>query len=110
MNIGLLNARITVQKNEVSVDSIGNHKNVWTDWYSCAATVSGEAGKEDTDAGLIVDDSKADFTIRWCQKAAEITSTGYRVAFNDELYDILAVDHMNYKRKSVKLSCQKARR
>jgi len=58
MNIGLLNTRITVQKNEVSVDSIGNHKNVWTDWYSCAATVSGEAGKEDTDAGLIVDDSK----------------------------------------------------
>ena len=31
MNVALLNVRITVQKNEVVVDSIGNHKNTWTD-------------------------------------------------------------------------------
>ncbi len=34
MDIALLNVRITVQKNEVVVDEIGNHKNTWTDWYS----------------------------------------------------------------------------
>ncbi len=110
MNVALLNVRISVRKNTVVVDAIGNHKNEWSDWYSCYATVSGEAGKESTDAGLVVDDSKMDFTIRWCKKAAEITSTEYRVEFNGELYDILAVDHMNFKRKSVKLSCQKVRR
>ncbi len=110
MNVALLNVRISIRKNTVVLDAIGNHKNEWSDWYSCYATVSGEAGKESTDAGLVVDDSKMDFTIRWCKKAAEITSTRYRVEFNGELYDILAVDHMNFKRKSVKLSCQKVRR
>lgn len=79
-------------------------------YYTCYATVSAEAGKESTDAGLVVDDSKIDFTIRYCKKAAALTSTGYRVQFGSELYNILAVDHMNFKRKCIKLSCHKVRR
>lgn len=110
MKIDLLNVRISITKNDVVVDTIGNHKNSWSDYYSCYATVSSEAGKEQTDAGMIVDDSKIDFTIRWCRLADAITSTGYRVEFNGELYDILAVNHMNFKKKSIKFSCQKARR
>lgn len=110
MNIELMNVRIFISKNDVVVDAIGNHKNVWSEYYTCYATISAETGKEETDAGLVVDDSKVDFTIRWCKKAAVITSTEYRVQFNGELYDILAVDHMNYKRKSIKLCCQKVRR
>ena len=110
MNIELLNVRIFISKNEVVTDAIGNHKNLWTEYYTCYATISAEAGKEETDAGLVVDDSKVDFTIRWCKKAAAITSTGFRVQFGGELYDITAVDHMNYKRKCIKLSCQKVRR
>ena len=110
MNIELLNVRIFIQKNEVISDAIGNRKNAWKDYYTCYATVSAEAGKESTDAGLVVDDSKIDFTLRYCKKAAALTSTGYRVQFGSELYDILAVDHMNFKRKCTKLSCQKARR
>ena len=39
-----------------------------------------------------------------------IDSTGYRVVFGGELYDILAIDHMNYKKKSIKFKCRKARR
>lgn len=110
MNIELLNVRIYIQKNEVISDSIGNRKNTWKDYYTCYATVSGEAGKEETDAGIIVDNSKIDFTIRWCKKASLLDSTHYRVEFNNELYDINAVDHMNFKRKCIKLSCQKVRR
>ena len=103
MNVALLNVRITVQKNEVLVDSIGNHKNTWTDWYSCYATVSAESPNEDTDAGMIVDNSKMDFTIRWCRNAAEITSDKYRVVYNGSTYNILGIDHMNFKKKSIKL-------
>lgn len=110
MKIELLNVRIQIQKNSVVVDKYGNHKNEWVPYYSCSATVSSESPKEETDAGLIVDDSKIDFTIRFCQKAAAVTSTGYRVLFRDVPYDILGVDHMNYKRKAVKLLCQKASR
>ncbi len=110
MNIGLLNTPISITKNEVAVDAIGNHKNAWVPYYHCHATVSSEAGKENTDAGLVIDSSKIDFTIRWCKKAATINSTHYRVEFDGELYDIKAIDHMNFKRKCIKLSCEKVRR
>ena len=110
MNVALLNVRITVQKNEVVVDNIGNHKNTWADWYSCYATVSSESPNEDTDAGMIVDNSKMDFTIRWCRNAAEITADKYRVVYNSSTYNILGIDHMNFKKKSIKLKCQKVRR
>lgn len=110
MDIALLNVRIAISKNAVITDAIGNHKNEWVPFYPCYATVSGEAGKEENDAGMIVDDSKIDFTIRWCQKVVALDSTHYRVKFNNETYDIKAVDHMNYKRKYIKLSCQKVRR
>ena len=110
MEIALLNVKIVIQKNTVVVDKIGNHKNEWTDYYSCYATASGESPSENTDAGTVVDNSKIDFTIRWCKKASAIDSTHYRVEFNGELYDIKAIDHMNFKRKCIKLSCEKVRR
>ena len=110
MNIELLNVRIFISKNTVITDAIGNHRNEWQPFYTCYATVSGETPKEEADTGLTVDDSKVDFTIRFCNAAAVITSTGYRVLFRDELYDILGVNHMNYKRKAVKLLCQRVRR
>ena len=110
MNVGLLNTRIAITKNEVVVDAIGNHQNKWVSYYECYATVSSEVGKESTDTGLVIDSSKIDFSIRWCRKASAIDSTHYRVEFNGELYDIKGVDHMNFKRKSIKLSCEKVRR
>lgn len=39
MNIELLNVRIFITKNEVTVDAIGNHKTSWVPYYSCYATV-----------------------------------------------------------------------
>ena len=110
MNISLLNTRIEVQRNTQTIDQYGNHKNTWELYWSCFATVSGETPKEDTEAGQTVDDSRVDFTIRYCRAASVITSTGYRVLFQGEIYDILGVNHMNYKHKSIKLLCRKVRR
>ena len=107
MNVALLNIRITIQKNETLVDSIGNHKNVWSDYYSCYATVSGEGGSEKSVAGLIVDDSDISFTIRFCEKVKSLDSTKYRVIFKDEIYNIASIDHMNFKKKCLKLKCTK---
>ena len=95
MDIALLNVKITVQKNETVVDAIGNHKNTWTDYHTCFATVSGEGGSEKSVAGLIVDDSDI---------------TKHRVLFEGSLYNIISVDHMNYKKKCLKLKCEKVRR
>jgi hypothetical protein len=30
--------------------------------------------------------------------------------FKNEIYDIIAIDHMNYKKKCIKFRCRKARR
>ena len=110
MNIALLNVRIEIQKNVVGTDRYGNHKNTWEPYLFCYATVSGEAPQEDTEAGLTIDDSRVDFTIRWFAASSIITSTGYRVLFRDEVYDIIGVSHMNFKRKNVKLLCRKESR
>lgn len=110
MEIALLNVRITFQKNSVTVDAIGNHKNEWADFYSCHATVSGEGGSEKAVAGLIVEDSDLSFTVRHCKKAAGITADGFRVLFDDSIYNIVSIDHLNYKKKAMKFKCEKVRR
>lgn len=110
MDIEMLNVRIIITKSTVITDAIGNRRNEWQEYYTCYATVSAEAGKEQIAAGVVVDDSKIDFTIRWCRKAVAIDSTHYQVQFAGELYNVTAVNHMNYKRKCIKISCEKVRR
>lgn len=113
MEVALLNVKIVFQKNAVEVDGVGNHKNIWTDYYSCHATVSGEAGRQTSEsevARMVADESDISFTIRYCKKASVMDSMGYRVVFDGGIYDIVAIDHMNYKKKCLKLKCRKARR
>lgn len=110
MDIKLLNVKITIEKNEVVSDEIGNRRNAWKECYSCFATVGGEGGGETAATGLTVDTSDISFSIRYCKAASFINNTEYRVMFNGEIYNILSIDHMNYKKKSLKLKCQKVRR
>ena len=93
MDVALLNERVTFQKNEAVADDVGNHRNIWTDYYTCSATIGGE--------GLASSN---------CRKAVDIMSTRYRVLFRGEVYDIVDVDHMNFKKKSLKFTCRKVRR
>lgn len=110
MEIALLNVKVTFQKNSVVADDIGNRKNVWEDYYTCHATVNGEGGNEKAAAGLTVVESDLAFTIRFCKRAAEVTADGFRILFQGEIYNIAAVDHMNYRKKALKFRCEKARR
>lgn len=113
MEISLLNVKITIQKNTTIVDGIGNHTNEWGDFYICHAKVSREGDAETSEtsvAGVIIDDSDIDFTVRFCKKVLEVTNTGYRIQFNGEIFNIQSVDHMNYKKKSIKFKCKKERR
>ncbi len=109
----LLNEKIVFLKNTVVTDAVGNHTNEWDEYYTCFATISGEgmaSSKEEEVAGTTVEDVAMTVTVRYCNKAAAINSTGYRVLFKDEFYDIVNVDHMNFKKKSLKFSCRKVRR
>ena len=113
MDIGAMNETITIQKNVPTVDSIGNHKEVWTDYYTCHATVSVEessVSSEAAEAGQRVEKGKIAFTVRWCSAVSAVTSTKYRVVFRDELYNITGIDHMNFGKKSLKIMCMKERR
>ena len=113
MDIGAMNEKITIQKNVPTVDAIGNHREVWTDYYTCHATVSGEessVSSEAEEAGQRVEKGKIAFTVRWCFALNSVNSTGYRISFKNELYDITGIDHMGYKKKSVKIMCMKTRR
>lgn len=109
MNIELMNQKITIRHQTVVTDSIGNHTNTWANYHSCHATVSGESGSEDQDAGMTTEHTDADFTVRWCNAVKVITPDDYRVLFGSDVYNILGIDHMNYKRKCIKLRCRKER-
>lgn len=110
MDIAALNERVMFQVNAVVTDQYGNHKNIWADYYSCYATISGETGKEQAVVGEIVEATDMNVTVRYCKKTAAVRSTTHRILFRDEIYDILAVDHLNYKRRGIKFRCRKARR
>ena len=113
MNAALFNEKIVFQRNETVVDDVGNHKNVWADYYSCFAAIGGEglaSSKEKEAAGMTVEDVSMTVSMRYCRALKDVVSTGYRVVFHGEIYDIVNVDHMNYKKKSLKFMCRKARR
>ena len=107
MDVALLNERVTFQKNEAVVDDVGNHRNVWTDYYTCSATIGGEGLASSKE---VLEDVSMTVTVRYCRKAVDIMSTRYRVLFRGEIYDIVNVDHMNFKKKSLKFTCRKVRR
>ena len=110
MDIAAMNVRVMIQKNAVVTDQYGNHKNTWTDYYSCFATIGGETGQEQAVVGETVECTDMNVTVRYCSKTAAITSTQFRVLFDGQIYDILAVDHLNFKKHALKLKCRKVRR
>ena len=110
MKVSLLNEKILFQKSAVISDAIGNRKNTWEDYYSCFATIDGESSNEKSEAGQTIDDVGITFSVRYCSQLVDIVSTGFRILFRGEIYNILSVDHMNYKKKSLKFRCEKVRR
>ena len=110
MNISLLNERILIEKSKVEVDKIGNHKNEWSKYYSCYATISNESPQEQTSSGAIWDESKIDFTIRYSKEVSALSSVGFRVIFHNSIYEIDGIDHMNFKKKGMKLHCRRVER
>ena len=109
MKIGLLNRRLTIQKATVIEDDIGNRAAGWEDYFSCACMVSEQGGGENDEAGTRNEEDTTCFTVRYCRETKDITSTGYRIIFNDEPYDIRYVNHRNYRGRSVKFSCRRVK-
>ena len=110
MDIGALRSRITIQENGTDVDEIGNRMPVWTDSFSCWATVSGTSGDaQSEDAGLTADHAELSFTVRYCTETASVSIKTHRILFGGEAYDIVAADLMNMGKKCLKFRCRKTR-
>lgn len=105
MEISRLQERIMIQSNEVVIDTIGNHKNVWCEYYSCFAHANTYTVDETSDV-VTHENQTISFSIRACQKVKSISHTKYRVKFKGQIYDIVAVDMMNYSNKEIKLRCK----
>ena len=81
--IARFNERITVQKNTVVVDKYHNHKNEWTDYFSCFAYANTYVKDEETEV-LTHDERTVIFEVRYCSELACITSTNYRILFHGD--------------------------
>ena len=110
MHVSALNIRILFQKNETLIDAIGNHRNQWTDYFSCYATASGQNGEEQNETGQTVTKERIDFTVRYSSEVAAITPDKYRILLHDRIYNILSVDDMAFKHNSLKFHAELVRR
>ena len=113
MEISALRSRVLFQRNAVVTDRFGNHKNEWTDYFECYATIGGEGmadSRESETAGVVVEDAMLTVTVRYSRETAAVTTTGFRLVFRDELYDIVRRDRLGDRRKALKFVCRKVRR
>ena len=110
MHISALNIRILFQKNETLTDTIGNHRNQWTDYLSCYATASGQNGEEQNEIGQTIVKERIDFTVRYSSETAVIVPDKYRILLHDRIYNILSVDDMAFKHNSLKFHAELVRR
>lgn len=108
MNISGLRVRITIQKNETVVDKYGNHKSIWTDFFTCwaSAVTSGLSASEKESAGHTTEADKLDITVRYSTETAAINSKQYRVLLAGRIYNILSIDEMSFKHNSRRLHTQ----
>lgn len=110
MDVAALNEWITFQENSAVMDKNRNHTPEWTDYYRCHATISGEGGSEQAVAGTTVEHTDVNFTVRYCSKTMAVIPTKFRIIWRGDIYDILANDHANMKKKSLKFRAKKVRR
>lgn len=104
--IARFNERLTVQKNETTVDKYGNHKNAWTDYYSCYTYASTYQYDKEEEAATTKEEQTVNFEVRWCSELASLDSTHFRIVFKEAVYDILSVDFMNYQKKTIRIVCK----
>ena len=63
MEISRLNERITVEKNTVVTDAIGNHKNTWAPYFSCYAYASTYQAEE-KESAVSSEERSVTFSVR----------------------------------------------
>ena len=110
MEIALMRSKIIIQKQTVSVDSIGNRTNTWSDYLTCRAYVNTSYGYEHHTAGQTVDTATLTFTVRFCEALKTLCSDGFRIVFNGEIYNITYIDDYQFRHETLKLTAERVNR
>ena len=110
MKVSDLNRKITFQNKAVEVDEIGNHRSIWSDYLSTSSYISFQGKGEEVFLGMEVDRSDISFTVRFQNRLKKINTSEYRILFEDEKYNIISIDFMNYKNRFIKFRCRKVSR
>lgn len=110
MRISDLNRKIIFQNKAVEVDEIGNHRSIWSDYLSTSSYISFQGKGEEVFLGMEVDRSDISFTVRFQNSLKNINTSEYRILFDDEKYNIISNDFMNYKNRFIKFRCRKVSR
>ena len=110
MDIAGLRIRITFQKGTAVVDRYGNHMDSWKDVYTCWATPVMASGNESEEAGTVQVKERLDFTVRYCSELSGASADTHRIVCRGHVYNILSVNPMGYKKRSLKFCCERERR
>ena len=110
MKISDLNRKIIFQNKAVEVDEIGNHRSIWSDYLSTSSYISFQGKGEEVFLGMEVDRSDISFTVRFQNRLKKINTSEYRILFEDEIYNIISIDFMNYKNRLIKFRSRKVSR
>lgn len=110
MRISDLNRKIIFQNKNVEVDEIGNHRSIWSDYLTTSSYISFQGKGEEVFLGMEIDKSDISFTVRFQNRLKNINTSEYRILFEDEMYNIVSIDFMNYKNRLIKFRCRKVSR
>ena len=88
---------------------VGNHRNTWEEYFTCFAYASTYQAQEE-EGEVTAEQKSVVFSVRWCSETKGLTSTGFRIRFREQLYNIESVDPMNYQKKILKIHCRLERR
>lgn len=110
VKISDLNRKITFQNKAVEIDEIGNHKAIWSDYLTTNSYISYQGKGEEVFLGMEIDKSDISFTVRFQKRLIDINTSEFRIIFDDEIYNIISIDFMNYKNRFIKFRCKKVLR
>ena len=105
MKIGKYKERITIQTPCVKVDKYARHTNGWEDHFACYSHVMTYEVAEDGESVVRFTDSVI-FECRYCPEIAGLESNTCRIVFRGLVYDVQAIDRMNFNRSTIRFKAQ----
>lgn len=103
MDAGKYRGYIVIEKNSQVSDEIGNQSSQWIEYYKGYAYVNNLSGSEYWAAAQTQSQNSVVFSLRWHKLLDAVTTKEYRLIFKDKVYDIFAVDNVQYKNETIKI-------